>query len=206
MYLPKHFNQTDDEAIRKLISENSFATVISYPAITDAPIFINHLPVIWSAMPGEEKTLIGHMAKRNPQWTHFQTNSQCTIVIQGPHTYVSPSWYKSGRDVPTWNYAVAHIEGRIELVENFSEQVEIIKAMTVFFEADQQKPWQFELPSDLNNERALTASIISFKFHIKSIDAKFKLSQNRGIEDREGVKAGLVERGDEMSIAIAELL
>lgn len=205
MYLPKHFSQSDYEKVKKLIKRNGFATVLSFPK-NERP-FINHLPLIFSSTAGEQEILIGHLAKANPQWKHFKENPECTIIINGEHTYISPRWYKSGRDVPTWNYAVAHLHGKIELVEDFNGQVDILKQLSAYFEKPSKTPWEFELPSDLLNEKALTGAIISFKFRPERIEAKFKLSQNRSLEDRQGVIEGLgLERTDEMSTAIQEMM
>jgi transcriptional regulator len=204
MYLPKHFSQADELKVKKLIEQNGFATILSYPK-NEKP-FINHLPVIFSSRLGDEKILIGHMAKRNPQWQHFKENPDSTLIINGGHTYITPRWYKSGRDVPTWNYAVAHLHGKMELVESFDEQIEILKQLSLFFESPSPTPWDFELPDDLLDESALTSAIISFKFHIETIEAKFKLSQNRSAEDRQGVIEGLLERTDDMSNLVRTMM
>jgi transcriptional regulator len=204
MYLPRHFSEVEEIKVRKLIEQNSFATVLSYPK--NSKPFINHLPVILSSKPGEEIVLIGHMAKRNPQWIHFKENPDCTVIIHGGHTYITPAWYRSGRDVPTWNYAVAHLHGKIDLVESYAEQIEILKQLVSYFEKPSQRPWQFELPEDLLSESALTSAIISFRFKIENIEAKFKLSQNRSQEDRAGVIEGLGIRTDDMSKAVREMM
>ena len=204
MYLPKHFSQSEEEKVKELIIRNGFATILSYPK-NDKP-FINHLPVIFSNLPNEEKILIGHMAKRNPQWQHFKENPECTIIINGEHTYITPKWYKSGRDVPTWNYAVAHLHGKIELVESFDQQVEVLQQLSHFFESPSPDPWDFELPDDLLDEASLTSAIISFKFHIEKIEAKFKLSQNRPNEDKQGIIDGLKDRKDDMSRIVREMM
>lgn len=198
MYTPKHFNIVDKSSIHKLIEENSFATVISFPAGED--IFINHLPVIFEK--GNDNCLIGHMSKHNPQWMHFRDQPKATIIIQGPHAYISPTWYVSGRDVPTWNYAVVHLQGRVELIEGFREQVKVLSEMSKVFDSG----WTFSLPDDLKTATDLESAIISFRFHIELIEAKFKLSQNRVAGDREGVRAGLLARGDENSLAIHKLM
>jgi len=204
MYLPKHFETNDHLKIRKLIEQNSFATILSFPEET-AP-FINHLPLIFSANKNEEQVLIGHMAKKNPQWTHFKKNPSSIVIINGPHTYITPRWYKSGKDVPTWNYAVAHLHGKVQLIEDYSGQIEILKQLTSFFEKPNKKPWEFELPDDLLQESELTSAIISFKFYIEKIESKFKLSQNRSKEDQKGVIEGLSKRDDNMSKLVREMM
>lgn len=205
MYLPPHFSESDNkELVRKLVIKNSFVTILSFP--DNAPVFINHLPVIFCSTKEESDILIGHMSKKNPQWSHFKNNPQGTIIVNGPNSYISPSWYKSGRDVPTWNYAVAHLFGEVQLIESFNEQVYILKQLSTFFENQNTKPWIFELPADLSNSEDLTAAIISFKFKINKIEAKFKLSQNRTAEDRQGVIDGLNLRSDDNSQLIKELM
>jgi transcriptional regulator len=205
MYLPPHFSESNNkELVRNLVIKNSFVTILSFPE--DSPVFINHLPVIFSSTDGDSDILIGHMARKNPQWSHFKNNPQGTIIVNGPSSYISPNWYKSGRDVPTWNYAVAHLYGELQLIESFDEQIDILKQLTGFFENQNTKPWDFDLPADLSNKEDLTAAIISFKFRINKIEAKFKLSQNRSAEDRQGVIAGLNLRSDDNSQLIKELM
>lgn len=204
MYVPKHFSGNDDQAVRNLIEKNGFVIVLSFPE-NELP-FINHLPVVFSSTPGQEKILLGHMAKRNPQWMHFKKNSNCIMIVNGPHSYITPNWYTSGRDVPTWNYAVAHLYGKIELIESFEGQIDVLKQITDFYEKPSKNPWDFGLPDDLLDAPALTAAIISFKFHIEKVESKFKLSQNRGAEDRQGVLDGLAERTDDLSREVREMM
>lgn len=200
MYLAPHFRDSDEAKLRELILRNSFATVISYP--TGAKPLINHFPI----MPDAGRVLIGHMARRNPQWRHFQENPECTMIIHGPHAYISPRWYKSGRDVPTWNYAVAHLHGKIELVQDFEEQTKILHKLSDHFEKDHPVPWKFELPEDLKEPAALTSAIISFRFRIEKAEVKFKFSQNRGEADRLGVIDGLSSRTDDLSRGVREIM
>lgn len=79
MYLPKYFSQAEYDKVKILIEENSFATILSFPD-SNKP-FINHLPVIFNSAEKEELIIIGHMAKRNPQWLHFKNNPDCTTII-----------------------------------------------------------------------------------------------------------------------------
>lgn len=199
MYIPKHFSQQDSTKIKKLIAQNSFVTLLSFS--DDQKVRINHLPVILSRQPGEENVLVGHMSRANPQWLDFQKNPKATIIVHGPNAYISPLWYTT-KDVPTWNYAVAHLHGQMELVEGYEEQVEILKTFSSYFEPE----WEFEIPEDLNQRDRLTKSIISFRFHPQDIEAKFKLSQNRSPEDQRGVIAGLEQRTDEGSRRVRELM
>jgi transcriptional regulator len=204
MYLPKHFNEKDLNRIELLIKSYPFMTLISLDAETGPSI--NHLPLIVDSQVKDEIELLGHMSRSNPQWRIFQKNSKAVAIVNGPNTYITPTWYKSGRDVPTWNYAMVHLYGEVTLIEDFHSQVEVLKKITEYFERNEPSPWNFELPSDLNEEALLTQAIVSFKFKVERIEAKFKLSQNRKQEDKNGVIEGLALRSDEMSKAIQALM
>jgi transcriptional regulator len=167
---------------------------------------VSHLPVIEAEPSGQEIILIGHMARANPQWMHFKNNPECMLIFSGPHTYITPTWYPSGCDVPTWNYAVVHVCGTVRLVEDYDEQVEILKQQSQFFERENEHPWEFDIPKDLRDPNLLGKAIISFRIEIREIQAKFKLSQNRSPEDRAGVVEGLLRRSDEMSHRVRDLM
>lgn len=194
----------ENKQARQIIEKFGFATMISFPE-NEMP-FVNHLPLILSPRPQEEEIILGHMALRNPQWQHFEKNAQCMLVFNGPHAYITPTWYQSGRDVPTWNYAVVHLLGKIELIKSFAGQIETLKYLTAFYEKSNLQPWKFELPADLLDEASLCSAIISFKFHIQKIETKFKFSQNRSDADRHGIIEGLASRTDDSSQGVRDIM
>ncbi len=204
MYMPKQFTMDDSTGAFELINQYPLATVVSRDE-SDEPFF-NHVPLMITT-DMNNAMLLGHIAKRNPQWQHFQNNPKATLIFTGPQTYITPSWYVSGRDVPTWNYAVVHVHATTKLVEDFEGLCAILKRMTARFEAHQQTPWDFDLPDDLQNPEDLTSAIIGLEFKIERVSAKFKLSQNRTVNDRENIIANLrAKPQDEMSHKIANLM
>lgn len=202
MYLPKHFTAERAAAI-KLMEDFPFATVISMDDLGQP--FANHLPLLIECHEDDIK-IIGHMAKRNPQWTQFKRNHRALVTFHGPHAYVSPKWYVSGRDVPTWNYAAVHASGAVKLIEAFDDLKEILAKQSARFERDRPDPWEFELPDDLVSPAALTSAIIGFEIQVESLEGKFKLSQNRAKGDREGVMRGLGGQMDEMSLLVRAMM
>jgi transcriptional regulator len=200
MYLPKHFAPNDEENALQTMEAFPFATLIS---IVNGKPFISHLPVL---IQRDQKLIVGHMARANPHWRFFEENPMTTLLFHGPHTYITPTWYQSGRDVPTWNYAVIHVTGQSRLIEDSQGITEIVKKMSKRFEAGSMSPWEFELPEDLVDPSALTKAIVGFEVQIEEIQAKFKLSQNRSQEDRLGVIQGLEGRKDEMSGLVREMM
>ena len=104
MYIPKHFNVSDKEEILAFIKGNSFGQLIS---LVEGKLFSSHIPFLFR---GENQSLLCHVAKNNPQWENIE-GQEVLITFQGPHDYVSPSWYSSP-GVPTWNYQSVHIYGK----------------------------------------------------------------------------------------------
>jgi transcriptional regulator len=202
MYLPKLF-AADQSASLELMDRFPFATVLS--ADENGAPFVNHVPVLTESAGGKV-TVTGHMSKRNPQWMHFKANPAATVVFQGPQAYITPTWYRSGRDVPTWNYAAVHATGTAVLIEDFESLKQILKKLTHRFEKGRPQPWEFELPEDLLDPAALTGAIIGFQITVEKMEGKYKLSQNRSKEDREGVRQGLESQQDQGSQMMYEMM
>lgn len=199
VYTPRAFAAGDGAAAMRLFHDYPFATLIT-PG--DPEPFVSHLPLEYRADCGPQGTLLGHMARANPHWRHFGTGTSMAI-FHGPHAYVSPSWYtEPATAVPTWNYAVAHVHGRVEIMTDAGETRSLLDDMIRRFEGDRSQPWRLQLEG-----RALAAmldAIVGFRLTIERIDAKLKLSQNRSVEDRERVTAALRAEGYADANASAE--
>lgn len=203
IYLPKHFEVKDRARTLQIIRDCPFATLVS---VNEGAPVLNHLPLILDS-PTENigLRLLGHMSTRNPQASHLGQDGRVTAIFHGPHTYITPTWYV-GREVPTWNYVVIHVSGRIRWIREFKPLISLLRKMTDAFEGDHANRWRFALPNDLQNEAELTSAIVGFEIDGESVESKFKLSQNRASEDREGVLRGLESRSDEMSRRVLELM
>jgi transcriptional regulator len=203
IYLPKHFSDVEDQKVLDIIESYPFATVMSFD--DNSQPFFSHVPLAIKKT-GSSFSLLGHVAKRNPQWNHFQANPKTRVIFHGPHTYITPKWYRSGRDVPTWNYVVVHVEGRVRLIDDFKSLTFLLGALIDKFESGSQDPWTFELPEDLSAPETLTNAIVGFEIEIEKVEAKFKLSQNRSTADKTGIIEGLGQRDDEMSLKVRKLM
>ena len=82
----------------------------------------NHFPFIVDAEASPLGTLRAHMARANGQWKGLDGSGEALVIFQGPHQYITPSWYpakaETGKVVPTWNYALVHVYGRPRIVED----------------------------------------------------------------------------------------
>jgi transcriptional regulator len=142
------------------------------------------------------------MARANSQWRDFNSEQEVLVIFQGPHAYVSPSWYEVELSVPTWNYAVVHAYGRTRLVEESEEVYQFLKVLVEAHEAQFENRWPFLLQDDYLQK--MMRGIVAFEIEITRLEGKFKMSQNRTASERENVIAALEESPD--TLAIAELM
>jgi len=181
MYIPKHFEITDEAAIAKFIHTNSFGQLIS---LHDAAIVSTHMPFLFDA---ESRILVGHLAKANPQWQQIH-KQKVLVTLQGDHGYVSPSWYES-TGVPTWNYQAVHIEGIAESFTDPEKLKSVVDTLTKQNESAYTVPWEPDYAA------SMLRGIIGIEITITSIQCKFKLSQNRSAQDQSNVREQLIQGG-----------
>lgn len=221
-YNPARFQMTDRKRIAALIDAYPLATMISVvdglrvngsstsqsaQAAHAAPM-VSHAPLVYVRNENEAAAggqLIGHFARANPHWKHLQ-NGKVTAIFHGPSAYITPQWYVKN-DVPTWNFATVHVEGRARLIESEEGLIDCLKLLTAKAEEGAKNPWEFWIPEDLEGAKRLLGAIVGFSIEIESIEAKFKFVQSKSPEDRAKVRQGLrEERGDTVSRALADLM
>ncbi|BAN36378.1 FMN-binding negative transcriptional regulator [Sulfuricella denitrificans skB26] len=200
MYIPEHFKETNSERISALIEGNSFGMLVTAP---DGAPFVSHLPFIFDRASGSKGKLLCHMARANLQWRHFSSCGEVLTVFQGPHAYVSPSWYSSP-GVPTWNYAVVHLRGKPRLIESESELEALVEQLTHVYESHMPSPWKPDLAGERRTK--LLNMIVGFEIEITDIQAKFKLSQNLLPEGQQSVIEKLGQSSNQTEVAVAKLM
>jgi transcriptional regulator len=210
MYNPPHFRMEDRAEQRAFMDAHPLAQLITE---TPAGITANPVPLLYRPTPEPLGALRGHLARANPQWGESLLDRPALAIFQGPHAYVSPSWYPekaaTGRVVPTWNYSVLHIYGRLSIHDDVAWLRAFLKDLTARHEGGRNQPWAItDAPADYI-ERQLKG-IVGFEMTIERIEAKAKLSQNRNEADRSGVVTGLRNEADPLAQAtgkqIAETL
>jgi transcriptional regulator len=193
IYRPEAFRQDDRVTLLAHVAAYPFATVITR---CEADLTVSHLPLLVDAQGG---VLRGHLARENPQFHDFEAGSETLAIFQGPHAYVSPSVYEDQPSVPTWNYVVVHARGRGRLVDEPALRG-ILDALVARFDPT---GWRLEAPEDY--VRSALGAIAGFEIRIEQLEGKWKLSQNRSLNDQRRVAAWL-EGGDETSRAVANLM
>ena len=190
---PKHFNEDDSEKLAAFIDEHAFGVLVT---VFEGRPFASHMPFIYER---ESKLLLGHVARANPQWQHFSNAADVMVLFQGPHAYISPSWYVVP-GVPTWNYAVAHVYGTARALDEQSRVKSIVERLTERYERHNEPPW---VPT---YDQRLLGAIVGIEIRIKEVQGKFKLSQNRSAADRAAVISKLEGTGSESDSALARLM
>ncbi|WP_204166785.1 FMN-binding negative transcriptional regulator [Bacillus sp. CGMCC 1.16541] len=175
MYTPKHFKETGDKEIIDFMRKHSFATIVS---VGEKGPIATHIPVEVS-QKDHHIHIKGHLSKANPQWKTFGEDD-VLVIFQGPHAYVSASWYEQP-NVSTWNYQAVHAYGNVNLVE---EEVlkEMVFAMMNKYESHMQKPVNIaDISTEVMNQNL--KGIVGFELKVNRIEESYKLSQNRHEQD-----------------------
>ena len=202
MYVPPAFEKSDPAACHGLIEANSFGVLISQRPDGSAPV-ATHIPFLLDGTRGPNGTLIGHMARANPH--RELLGAEALVIFQGPHAYVSPSWYEEAPAVPTWNYLAVHAYGTPRITDDPDRVRATLARLAEFHEAGRSPPWKFEsLPGDYVDE--MVRGIVVFEIPIARLEGKWKLSQNRSAADRKGVIEALHAQGEPMPHAVAEAM
>ncbi len=177
LYVPAHFRVQDPQALVEFIERNAFATLVSSgPSGLD----VSHVPFVAERDALGKLRLLGHVARANPQWEGLEGATHVVAIFQGPHAYISPTWYASHPSVPTWNYAVVHAHGKARLMDE-AELHDLLLRLSAIYESPNPKPWRMsELPADY--VAMMLKQIVGFEIEVEKLEGKFKLSQNRPAE------------------------
>jgi transcriptional regulator len=201
MYIPPAFREDDLEVLHALMRDYSFAVVVTQQG--GVPV-ATHLPLLLDSERGAHGTLLGHMARANAQWTGFNGEQEALVIFQGPHTYVTPSWYGSGLNVPTWNYATVHAYGKPRLMTDQGALFTLLHTLVQTYESGFERPWKLEMPEDALQSKL--KEIVGFEMEITRLEGKFKLSQNRPATDQARVAAELQANQDTMIAGVGDLM
>jgi transcriptional regulator len=199
MYIPKPFSIEERAALHAMIRRDSFAALITTDA--DGAPFATHLPFLLDAEAGEAGTLRAHMARANPQWRHFEAGREALVVFQGPHAYISPSWYAPQPAVPTWNYEAVHAYGVPRLLDEAGLKT-LLYATVAHYEGGGEEGWRFEMGPEYVEQ--MMRGIVGFEIPLARLEGKRKMSQNRSETDRRQVAAALSASGRAGDREVAE--
>lgn len=194
MYIPSYSLVSDSKEILDFIQQNGFATLVS---TVDGKPWATHLPLVLSKDASE---LVGHVSRGNKAWKNF-SDTEVLCIFQGPHTYISSSWYDH-ENVPTWNYMAVHVYGKIKIIEG-EELLNSLKELTNKYEIHSEKPVTVEGMRKSYIEKQMLG-IVGVSVKITHFEAAYKLSQNRDEKNHAEIVRQLKKRGDASSANVAE--
>jgi transcriptional regulator len=191
MYIPKHFEVTDDKVLHELIHDYPLATLVT---TSEHGLNANHIPMHFTVMPKPYGTLQGHVARSNPLLGDIDRDNQSLAIFHGPNAYITPSWYETkkehGKVVPTWNYVVVHAYGILQIVDNPEWLRTQLETLTDQNESQFSEPWAVtDAPSEFTEK--LFESIVGIEMKITKLVGKWKVSQNQPLENQLSVIKGL---------------
>ena len=200
MYVPPYFKNTNTEEVHDFIRENGFGILVSQ---TSSRLWATHIPLELEKNENEKWVLFGHVSRGNPQWKNFIDKGEVMAIFQGPHTYISSSWYDH-ENVPTWNYIAVHVYGTIKIIEGEAVK-KVLKNLVDKYEKHSAHPVSIENMSE-NFLAKEIKGIVCFGIEITSIEVAYKLSQNRDKKNHDSIITELKNRGDSNSIQIADTM
>jgi transcriptional regulator len=176
MYTPAHFEESRPEVLHGLIARHPMGTLVTHGA---KGMDANHLPFELRAQEGAQGVLHCHVARANPVWQELANGDEVLVIFRAGDAYISPQWYPSKqelhRQVPTWNYLVAHAHGRVTIRDDERYVRGMVGRLTRTHEAGQPVPWK-----------------------MTDAEGKAKLSQNKEARDIQGAGEALAARGERL--------
>ena len=191
MYTPKPFAEDRPEVLQHLIRSSPFGTLVT---ITSDGLQASHIPFVLKPAPPPYGALQGHVARANSQWRTSSPDAEALVIFLGPESYITPSWYptkqETGKVVPTWNYVVVHAYGKLRVIEDEAWLKRHVEELTDQLEHMREAPWRVsDVPRDFTS--TLLRAIVGLEIEMSRLVGKWKLGQNRSIEDQLGVLKGL---------------
>jgi len=197
MYKFSYFTEEDPDRVLAFMKENSFAVITGfggqYPVAT-------HIPLAIEQKDDGSLFFYGHLMKKTDHHKAFEQNDHVLVVFNGPHSYVSASWYADQLVGSTWNYMTVHAKGRIKFTDEECTY-HAIRAVTNKYEGLESEAAFDKLPKEYITK--MLKAIVGFSIEVVSIDNVFKLSQNHDYADKNNIIKHLMERGDAHSVGIA---
>ena len=191
---PLEFQETRTTQTQQLIKQHPFACIVGH---TQKGLIATHIPLLQK----DDNTLLGHMAVSNDVYLYAEDGQEVMVIVQGVEGYISANDYPSKaldhRKVPTWNYQVMYIHGKIKFL---NEQKVKLAALGKLTQQQEQKTngeaaWRMaDAPRDYILD--LLDDLVVCEIHIQHIEMISKLSQDKSSHDQAGVIQALTQRGN----------
>jgi transcriptional regulator len=202
VYLPPHFTEQREAVLLAHLERHEFGLLVSHGAHGQTA---SQVPFLVARRDGA-LVLQAHLARGNQQVADLEAGGEALAIFMGPHAYISPSWYRAGPAVPTWNYTAVHAYGEARAIRDPDWLRDLVTRLSDRHEArEPTPPWRMQdLPQPFL--AAMLSGIVGVEIAVSRLEGKFKLSQNRPAHDRPAIAAALERRDDADSHAVARLM
>jgi transcriptional regulator len=198
MYIPKYYEENDTEKLVEFMQANSFAVMVT--AVGGSP-WGTHLPFVVKQESGKI-VLTTHMSRANEQWKTLE-EQEVLVIFTGPHAYISPSSYEKKQNVPTWNYIAAHAYGKPRIISEQDKVKEVLEAMIHTYEEAYYRQWK-ELSQEYVD--SMIKGIVAFDIEVTRLQGKYKLSQNKTVNEQRNIISKLEKNEDSSIAGVAKLM
>lgn len=172
----------DQAAVADLVRENPWTTFVSH--VSGTGLIASHYPVLLDEeayAAGHGIVLLSHMGRPDEE-KHELGEHEMLAIVQGPHGYISPSWYGYRPNVPTWNFAVAHLTGTVEVLSD-EYNLTTLDRLVDHFEKDLPNPHRLHATKENSDyAKRIVHGTVGFRLHVRAIAAKEKMSQDKSEE------------------------
>jgi transcriptional regulator len=195
MYIPPYFRNENTDELLAFMKAHPLAVICcngeKIPSAT-------HLPFTISVYENKIN-LISHFAVANPHSKELKEGDDVLVIFKGQDAYISPSLYEKKENVPTWNYMAVHASGKYRALNTEEEKEKTVLAMIEAFDPAYLKQWKELSPKYTSG---MLKGIIAFEIEVEGLEGKFKLSQNKTLNEQEKIAASLLQ--NELSSTMKE--
>ena len=198
MYIPHHYKNENIEEVKDFLAYNSFGILVNQ--VNGKP-WATHIPLELGVDEKGNDILVSHISKANPQWKNFEENNEVLCIFNGPHSYISSSWYTE-EEVPTWNYIAVHVYGTVEILDEEAVLASLHRLVDKY-ETNSKDPISIDNLSKKTMRQI--KGVVGFQIKIDKIQAAYKLSQGRE-HDHPKIISELEEQKTSEAKAMARLM
>jgi transcriptional regulator len=207
MFLPERY-QLDHEAAYELVARYGRACIVNvgeHGLRATYGFCLLENPRYGAADDLGSFTVVGHIARADPQAKDLEGGAPTLLVFEGPHGYVSASWYSPDlTEVPsTWDYTAVHLAGVPTSLQG-EEGFDVVRRTIEHHESAIGEGTRFRLDAErLEFARKLYPGVVAFRLTPTRIEAKVKLSQDYPAPVVERVIQNLEAPGPYQNVALA---
>lgn len=190
----------DPDGIRALVRENPWATIVS--SVPGKGLVASHYPILLDE-DAEGIAIVSHVGRPDER-LHELGQHEAMVIVYGPQGYVSPGWYGSSPAVPTWNFAVAHLHGRPEILSD-EENLKVLERLVAYFENPLPEPYLMNRTLENADYAArIVHGTVGFRMRVERFEAKEKMSQDKPADVVDRVIDALRSQGPYENPRLAE--